>query len=146
MQYDIQSARDDNLQEGFILRLDGEFAKIRVSGHADCDNCQSCDVANMEIVAYNFVQAAVGQKVRFLMVEDSMIKISVMLFLFPLLSIFTGLYAGSLLAALLNFNQTALMTIGAFLFLSVAIVIIYFYDKRYKLNKSNFPQVIEVIE
>ena len=36
--------------------------------------------------------------------------------------------------------------LGAILFLLFAIIIIYFYDKRFKLNRSNFPQVIEVIK
>ena len=136
----------EDIQEGFILKLDGDFAKIRVSGHADCDNCQSCNVANMEIVAYNPVKGNPGQKVRFIMIQENMIRISFMLFIFPLLSIFAGLYAGSRLSFLLKFNETTLMTLGAFLFLAAAIVIIYFYDKRYKRNKSNFPQVIEVIK
>lgn len=142
MQEDIR----EDVQEGFILKLDGDFAKIRVSGHADCDNCQSCNVANMEILAYNSINAGIGQKVKFIMIQDNMIRISFMLFILPLLSIFAGLYTGSIAALNFHFNETALMTIGAFLFLSVAIVIIYFYDKRYKRNKSNFPQVIEVIK
>ncbi len=136
----------EDLQEGFILKLDGDFAKIRVSGHANCDNCQSCNVANMEILAYNPVKATPGQKVRFIMIQENMIRISFMIFLFPLISILAGIYAGTLIAALFSFNETGSGALGAFLFLAVAIVIIYFYDKRYKLNKSNFPQVIEVIK
>lgn len=136
----------EDIQEGFIIKLDGDFAKIRVSGHADCDNCQSCNVANMEILAFNSIKAGMGQKVKFIMIQENMIRISFMLFILPLLSIFAGLYAGSIAASYIHFNETAFMTIGVFLFLTTAIVIIYFYDKRYKRNKSNFPQVIEVIK
>ncbi len=135
-----------NIQEGFILQqMEDGFVKIRVSGHANCDNCNACNVANMEIIAYNPVNAAIGQKVRFIMVEENMLKIAAMVFLFPLLSVFAGLYVGSLVAIVSGLSQAGLMFGGAVLFLIVAIVIIYSYDKKFKLNKSNFPQVIEVI-
>lgn len=135
----------DEIQEGFILNLDGDLAKIRVAPNADCDNCGACDIKHMELLAYNAVNARPGQKVRFTMANDGMIRISFMIFGLPLLAVFTGLYAGSALSAFFNLNQAALMTAGAALFLGSAIAIIYFYDKKYKLNKSNFPQIIEVI-
>ncbi|HON17429.1 MAG TPA: SoxR reducing system RseC family protein [Spirochaetota bacterium] len=141
----MESAQE-NIQEGFILQqLEDGFVKIRVSGHANCDNCQSCDVANLEIIAYNPLSATVGQKVKFIMVEENMLKIAVMVFLFPLLSVFVGLYTGYLIAIATNMSKGGFMFGGACVFLAIAIVIIYMYDKKFKLNKSNFPQVIEVI-
>ncbi len=135
----------DEVQEGFILNLDGDLAKVRVAPNANCDNCGACDIKHMEILAYNAVKATPGQKVRFTMANDSMVKIAFMIFAMPLLSVFAGLYAGSLISALTGFNEAALMTAGVAVFLGSAIAIIYFYDKKYKLNKSNFPQIIEVI-
>lgn len=135
----------DEVQMGFIINLEGEFAKIRVAPNADCDNCGACDIKHMEIVAYNPVKAKPGQKVRFTMANDRMLQISFMIFVLPLLSIFAGLYAGSLVSSLAGLNQAASMTAGTFIFLGAAVAIIFFYDKKYKLNKSNFPQIIEVI-
>ena len=137
--------RQEDIQEGFIVNLDGDLAKIRVAPNADCDNCGSCNMQHMEIVAYNAVNASPGQKVRFTMANDNMIKISLIVFVMPLLSIFAGLYLGYLAALFTGFNQSALMTAGVALFLGAAIAIIYIYDKKYKLNRSNFPQIIEVI-
>jgi len=136
----------DEVQEGFILQLDGDLAKLRVAPNADCDNCGSCNIVHMELLAYNRVKATPGQKVKFTMIQDNMLRISFMIFVLPLLSIFAGLYAGSLAAMFFKLNETALMTAGFFLFLSAAIFIIYTYDKKYKQNKSNFPQIIEVIK
>ena len=135
----------DDVQTGFIMNLEGDLAKIRVAPNANCDNCGACEIKHMEIIAYNSVKARPGQKVKFTMANDSMVKISFMIFAMPLLAIFAGLYLGSLAASISGLNQTALMTAGFFLFLGAAIAIIYFYDKKYKLNKSNFPQIIEVI-
>ncbi len=137
---------EDTVQEGFIMSLEGDLAKLKVAPNADCDNCGSCNLVHMELLAYNPVNAKPGQKVKFTMIEDNMLRISFMIFILPLLSIFAGLYAGSILAAVLKLNETALMTAGVFLFLSTAIFFIYSYDKKYKKNKSNFPQIIEVIK
>ena len=136
----------DEVQEGFILQLDGDLARLRVAPNAECDNCGSCNIVHMELLAYNRVKATPGQKVKFTMIQDNMLRISFMIFILPLLSIFAGLYAGSLLAKILMLNEAASMTAGVFLFLTSAIFIVYTYDKRYKQNKSNFPQIIEVIK
>ena len=136
----------DEIQEGFIVNTDGDLAKVKVAPNADCDNCGACNIAHMEILAYNRVNAAPGQKVKFTMIQDNMLKISFMIFIFPLLSLFAGLYAGSLVSSIFSFNITGSMTAGGLLMVSMAVVIIFFYDKKYKLNRSNFPQIIEVIK
>jgi len=136
----------DEVQEGFILKLDGDLAKIRVAPNADCDNCGACNIVHMELLAYNPVNAAPGQKVKFTMIQDNMLKISFMIFILPLLCLFTGLYAGSLVSSIYKISATGAMTIGGVLMVGLAIAFIFFYDKNYKLNKSNFPQIIEVIK
>jgi sigma-E factor negative regulatory protein RseC len=137
---------EDKVQEGFVLKLEGDLAKIKVAPNADCDNCGACNIVHMELLAYNSVNAAPGQKVKFTMIQDNMLKISFMIFILPLLSLFAGLYAGSLVSSFYNINSTGPMTAGGLLMVGLAIAIIFFYDKKYKLNKSNFPQIIEVIK
>lgn len=136
----------EEIQEGFIISIDGDLAKVRVAPNADCDNCGQCNIVHMEILAYNAVNATIGQKIKFTMAPESMMKISFMIFILPLLSVFAGIYGGSLLASFLNISEVASSVSGALILLATAIFIIYFYDKQYKLNKSNFPQVIEVIK
>jgi len=41
----------EEIQEGFILSVDGDLAKIRVAPNADCDNCGQCAIAHVEIIA-----------------------------------------------------------------------------------------------
>jgi len=137
---------EDEVQEGFIMSIEGDLAKLKVAPNADCDNCGSCNIIHMELLAYNPVNAAPGQKVKFTMIQDNMLKISFMIFILPLLMLFAGLYAGSLVSSIYNINNTGAMTAGGFLMVALAVVIIFSYDKKYKLNKSNFPQIIEVIK
>lgn len=136
----------DDIQEGFIIQLQGDLAKVKVAPNADCDNCGACNIVHMEILAYNSVKATPGQKVKFTMIKENMLKISFMIFILPLLSLFAGLYAGSLVSSVLNINSTGSMTAGGVLMIGLAVLVIFFYDRKYKQNKSNFPQIIEVIK
>jgi sigma-E factor negative regulatory protein RseC len=134
------------IAEGFILQNEGDLVKVKVAPNADCDNCNTCSIPHIEILAFNPLNAKPGQKVKFTMPENSMLKISFMLFLFPLIAIFAGIYSGMLIAAKTGFNDAAVMTVCGILFFAVSVLCIFFYDKKYKLNKKNFPQIIEVIK
>lgn len=133
------------IAEGFIIKIEGELARVKVAAGANCDNCQTCDIPHMEILANNPLNATPGQKVRFTMPESSMLKISFILFLFPLLAIFAGIYTGMVISSASGLNQTIGMTISGILFFAVSVACIFFYDRKYRSNKNNFPQIIEVI-
>lgn len=134
------------IAEGFILKNEGDLAMVKVAAGPDCDNCQTCDIPHMEILAFNPLNAIPGQKVKFTMPESGMLKISFLLFLFPLISIFAGIYAGMIISSGSSLNETMVMTISGIMFFAASVACIYFYDKKYRLNKKNFPQIIEVIK
>ena len=136
---------EDEEQLGFVLKLEGDLARVRVAPNAECDNCGTCNIVHMEILAYNAVNASPGQKIRFRKIEDNMIKIAFMMLMMPLLSIFAGLYAGYTAALYFNLNETAMMSAGALIFLADAVYSAYLYDKKYKLNKSSLPRIVEVL-
>lgn len=133
-------------QEGIVLENIGDFAKIQVLANPECENCGGCNTSGITVTAYNKINAVPGNKVRMTLSQNSMLKISFMLFLFPLMSIFSGLYVGKITAAHFQFNQTLSISIGAVLFLLLSVLIISIYDKKFKLNKSNFSTIIEVID
>jgi len=89
---------DNNIQEGFILSIKGDIAHVRVPPNADCGTCGSCETSHAELYAYNAVNAKIGQKVRFTMANDNMIKTAFMIFMFPLFSIFAGIYSRTVFA------------------------------------------------
>lgn len=136
---------DNDIQEGFILSIDGDIAHVRVAPNADCDNCGQCDIVHVELYAHNEVNAQIGQKVKFTMAQDNMIKIAFMIFMVPLLSIFAGLYIGSVSASYFDINGTAASFIGVLVFLSAAIFTVYSYDRKFRFNKKNYPKIIEVV-
>ena len=135
-----------DIQEGVVIKLEADFARVQVSGHSDCDSCGTCNVAGMLIITYNPLNAVLGQKVKFTNPEGGMLKIAFMIFILPLISLFAGLYTGSILSDFYHFNQTLTMTVFGLMYVVLSVVIIFSYDKKYKQYKANFPQIIEIIK
>ncbi|HOK01325.1 MAG TPA: SoxR reducing system RseC family protein [Spirochaetota bacterium] len=136
---------DNKIQEGFILSLDGDIAHVRVAPNADCDNCGQCNTVHVELYAVNKVNAKIGQKVRFVMPDDNMLKVAFMAFIVPMISLILGIYLGNSVASSLSMNTTAGSFMGAILFLALSLLFVYNYDKNFKNNKKNFPHIIDIV-
>ncbi|MBP9044630.1 MAG: SoxR reducing system RseC family protein, partial [Spirochaetes bacterium] len=113
--------------------------------NADCDNCGQCNTVHVELYAVNKVNAKIGQKVRFVMPDDNMLKIAFMAFIVPMISLILGIYLGNSAASSLALNTTAGSFIGAILFLALSLLFVYNYDKNFKNNKKNFPHIIDIV-
>lgn len=136
---------DNKVQEGFILSIDGDVAHVRVAPNADCDNCGQCNTVHVELYALNKVNAKIGQKVRFVMPEDNMLKVAFMAFIVPMISLILGIYAGNSLAVYTGVNENFGAFLGAIIFFALSLFLVYNYDKRFKKNKKNFPHIIEIV-
>lgn len=134
-----------DILEGSVIGIEGEYAKIRPRRHTECDDCQACHAPDLLILAYNPKKAEVGQNVTYIQAQSGMLLIAWVLFLQPLLAVFLGIGLGSLAAASLSWPSGPVMGLGALLFLAIAIVYIRWFDRRYKLNNSNFAKITEII-
>jgi len=135
----------DNIQEGIIIETNGVFAKINVTANCDCDNCGACGTSKISVLAYNPLEARLGQKIRFIVYQNNMLKISFVLFIFPLLSIFAGIFIGITISGFFNLNQTLITAVSGILLFSLSVLLIIFYDRKSKNNVKNFPRIVEII-
>lgn len=131
--------------EGMITEVDGDFAKVRPQRHTECDDCQACMAPEMIILAYNPLKARVGQSVQYHQAQQGILLIAWVLFLQPLLSVFLGLWAGSVLAPLAGLDPTVGMVIGAALLFALAVVVVLRFDRRYKLQQKNFAKITAIV-
>ena len=133
------------IQEGVIVGLEGNFARIRVSAHADCDNCSACSIEGMTILALNPIKASIGDPVRFRQPRGGMLSVAFVLFLLPLLFVFAGIYAGVGFSYVTGFHKTISVIFFALAFFAAAVTVIVFYDRRYRVRSVNFPEIVELI-
>jgi sigma-E factor negative regulatory protein RseC len=135
----------DNVQEGLVIENNGTFSRIKVLAHSNCENCGTCASSDITFQAYNSLNAEIGQKIKFIMPQNNSIKITFILFFLPLISIFSGVYLGNLIAEKFYYNQVVMMTIFGALFFIFSVIYIVFYEKRSKLNHKNIARITEII-
>ncbi len=133
----------DIVQEGIIIRIEGDYARINVQVHSSCAGCGACGSPEIELLAHNPVKAIPGQKVKFIS-RGNMFKISFILFMFPLISIFTGVYLGFLAAHYFHMNSMVTMLSCSLFLFFISIFCIAVYDRKYKLP-DNLPEIVEII-
>jgi positive regulator of sigma E activity len=133
------------IQEGIVIQNEEGFARVRIQQHSSCDSCGACESPETIVLVQNSLNAVPGQKVRFTTAQSNMIKISFILFFFPMLSIFAGAGAGYLLAKFLHFSPDLWMLLFGSLFFVLSIIGIIITDKKMKLKPNYFPQITDIL-
>ncbi|MCL2766247.1 MAG: SoxR reducing system RseC family protein [Peptococcaceae bacterium] len=133
------------VEEGVVIALTDEVAKIRTSKHSDCDCCGSCSGNASPILdAYNPVNAKVGQRVKFELNEEKALMAAFVVYLLPLLAAFGGYLLGLLLAQTFGLPVLYMEICGGILGLLLAVMYIKKYDKA-MASKSKLPEIKEIL-
>ena len=133
-------------QEGIVIELRGEMARVKTSRHNDCENCGACP-GNSAIVldALNPVGAKTGQRVVIEIQEVNMLKAAFIVYVLPLLAAFAGAVAGGWLAARVGYEPTWFQVAGGLIFFAVAIFYIKVFDRSSHSDVAMQPVIIRVI-
>jgi sigma-E factor negative regulatory protein RseC len=135
----------ENIQEGLVTELEGPLAKVNIMLHASCDNCGACQAPDLSVLAHNPIHAQIGQKVKLILPQNNMFKISFILFALPLIAILTGSSLGYFCATFFSLPSTLMMLCFAGIFLLGAILNIFKQDKKFRHQAHNFAQITEII-
>jgi len=115
-------------QEGVIIALDGEVAKVRVSRHLDCDSCDACAGEGAAVLdAYNAIKADVGQRVSIEMEEANMLKAAFIVYFLPLIGTFIGFLIGYWIAHKYMLPPVPVEVAASVIALGISV----FYMRRY---------------
>jgi len=124
-----------NREQGIVIEVIQDRARIKVSRHSDCENCGSCpgDSA-MVITAENPIHAQPGDSVYFQIQEQNMLKAAFIVYALPILLAFGGAFLAGYAANALKFPAGTLQIIGGILGFIGAVVLIKKYDKSAQEN------------
>lgn len=104
-------------QTGVVIGLEGDKAKIRVQRHTACGDCGACHVSKsqMQMIfeAENNVGAKVGDFVEIDMESMDFLSAVIIAYLYPMISLIAGIFAGYLGTKALGFGEFAAQGIGA---------------------------------
>ena len=140
-------------EEGMVKRTMGTKAWVVTTRSEMCEACASqgaCKVLGggkeMEVEAINTAQAKPGDQVLLTLEDQSLIKLSFLVYMFPILALIAGAALGQKVGPLLSINQElASFGLGAIAF-GLAFVIVRKKDKTLEQTGSTIPRVAGIIK
>lgn len=133
-------------QEGIVIELNNNIARVKVARHSHCENCGACPGSSALVVeAINDIGASVGQKVVFQIKEEGMVKAAFIVYILPLLLVVAGVVIGSVICRFINVDTFSFQVLGGIVGFIFSIVVIIYYEKVYKCNVNKLPKIIKIL-
>ncbi len=140
-------------EEGIVIQVSPPTARIKTTRSGACESCASrgsCSTIGngkeMEVEALNPVGAQVGDRVVINFESSALLKISFLLYVFPILCMIAGAVLGQQLAPLFNFRDSTASIIFAILFFMLAFVFIKFRSTRMAQKDVYRPKITRVLK
>ena len=133
-------------EQGLVLEVHGDIARIRVGRHNDCSACGACASAqNMVLEALNPLQAKPGQRVRFEMKEANVLQGAFMVFVMPLLCAALGGLFGWQAGMTWQWDATKAAVFGAVVFFLFSLLGVKLFDRSVAKKQSLKPVIVEIL-
>ncbi len=144
------------LETGVVTRLGVQGAQtawVRTERAGACESCSSrhsCHPfgntdSSQEVEAINTAGARAGDRIQLSMHTGSLLKATFLLYLFPILCMLSGGFAGDRLAAGWHFDASTLAIIMALTGLAAAMLVVRVAGQRMARNAAYQPQIVRVL-
>jgi sigma-E factor negative regulatory protein RseC len=115
-------------ENGIVTKIDAKTAWVKTVRRSACEGCgskESCEAAKSgHVEAVNLVGAGLGDAVTVGFESGSLIKISMLLYIFPVLCMIGGAVLGSYLAPHYDMDESAAAALFAFGFFFISFICI----------------------
>lgn len=133
-------------EQGLVIEVNNDVAKIKVGRHSDCKNCGACPGSDSIIIsANNKIGAKPGQRVSFEVKEANFLGATFIVFILPLIALFIGVMLGEVIGKSMGLSIPMFQVIGGIIALVLSIIIIRKVDKNAKLNKKSLPVIVRIL-
>ncbi len=140
-------------EQGIVKRTTGGKAWVITTRSEMCDACASqgaCKVLGggkeMEVEAINAAQARPGDQVLLTLENQSLIKLSFLVYMFPILALIAGAALGQKVAPAISTNpELTSFGLGA-VFFGLAFVLVRKKDKKLEQTGAIIPKVARIIK
>ena len=140
-------------EEGMVKRTMGSRAWVVTTRSDMCESCSShgaCKVLGggkeMEVEALNTAQARPGDQVLLTLEDQSLVKLSLLVYLFPILALIAGAGLGQKVAPLLGTNPELTSFGLACLCFGLAFVVVRIKDRKLAQTGAVIPKVARIIK
>lgn len=99
----------------------------------------------MEVCAINDVNAEVGNRVVISIATGTLIKMSLLAYIFPVFALMTGAAVGNTLAPSFDLNPSLVAGIGGFGSLALAFLLIRLFEGRIARGDTYTPRITKIL-
>ena len=141
-----------NTEQGIVIKVDTKTAWIKTTKTGACESCSaksSCHTLGggkeMEVEAINEAGAQIGDQVVIGFETASLMKVSFLIYIFPILGLIAGAIVGEAVAPYFSMNKSlSALLIGGFVFF---LCYLFVRKKGNELAKdrSYHPKVIRIL-
>ncbi len=127
------------VRSGKVVGKKKDVLEVCFKRSAMCEHCGQCTGKAHEEVFKVFGQAEIGDFVDVKMPETKILKVSLIVYLVPLVCFLLGLLLGNAI-----FHSDAYTALFGVLFLALSLVSLHFYDKKTDIRNKYMPQIVQV--
>ena len=137
-------------EQGIVESTNKKSAFIKIIKSSACNHCtekDSCTVSDRDMVIQvdNRLDAKKGDMVEVSVPEGTFIKLSLMVYMFPVISLMVGAFLGNFLSTALKTNPSATAAITGALFLAVSFLILKKLDKKKRAGDRFYPRMTRIV-
>ena len=140
-------------EEGIVVEVNSMTARLKTTRSGACQTCVSrgsCSTIGsgkeMEVEALNLAGAKVGDQVVISFESSALLKISFLLYIFPILCLIAGALIGQWVASYWSSSGSASAVIFGILFFMLAFVIIKFRSNKLAKRDDYRPKIIRILK
>ena len=139
-------------EEGIVIKTDKYRAWVKTHKSSACEGCSSKGSCHslgggkeMEVEANNEIGAISGDRVQISFDSGKFIRVSFLLYIFPILMMIVGAVLGQRFHFKLNMSESAASAIGGFCFFGLAVLIVRWGSHLMTRENDYQPKITRII-
>ena len=141
-------------EEGIVTKADSSTAWVKCTKSAACESCSAkgfCDTMGgsedtVELEAINAVGAKVNDRVTISFETSSLLKVSFLVYMIPVLFLILGVIIGNKIALIFNYDQSIFAMLVGFLFLVASFFFVKAKGRELSKKDTYQPKIIRILK
>lgn len=138
-------------EQGVIEEVSGQNALVRIGKSSACATCESrgdCEVASgksMVVEVANDLGGGEGDQVELSVPSGTFLKLSLLVYILPVVALMAGAFAGGAFARLLHVPLSLASVIGGFLVMGFAFYALKRFDRSLRARGEFRPRMTRIL-
>ena len=140
------------IEEGIVEKLSKRKAFVRIQQSSACATCSSkdsCDINSEKkrivIEVSNDLQAGIGDRVEISMPESSLLQLSLLVYLLPVVALIAGAFLGSAIGHKFDMDATLASVVFGILAMAIVFSGLKWLDSLSDFREKYYPRMTRII-